>query len=51
MLHGKFKQIKVKTKIINGSPAQFISGWKQLSAYLALCQYFTEKRIIERNYF
>lgn len=35
LLHSKFKQTKVKTKITNGSPAPFIRGWKQLSAYFA----------------
>ena len=40
LLHGKFKQTKVKTKIINGPPAPVYKGggWKQLIAYVLIIQ-------------
>ena len=34
--HGKFKQIKVKTKIINGSPAPVYKGLEAIECLLSL---------------
>lgn len=46
LLHGKFKQTKVKTKIINGSPAPVYKGLEAIECLLSIVAFCQKNGIV-----